>query len=607
MLSLRLLTFTALLSLSPSIFPCNYSDDLEMQAKKAQCIGASKKWDCRLNRCMTTWEAFQMREEFRECEQLTGATAKKECFLKLAEKKSELQRNARPEDSGWETLSVGLSSAYALMGAISWYSKDGGGCLSKKIMMGGSAAHLSTHFLVLKQSKKKFDDIAARAQSSNNYNAQLQAFHLLKEEQEAIKKYAKKKKITYTIVAASYAGALATSVLETGGSFGMSACQKKPQKSVSSPPPSQFARILSKSKNTLSIKTSKDVALYSGIGMGLAYRLRSAAAEEEQKSERNIAHLNELIAKFGDTIAVYCPQGREDLKKPRCYCYTDKGEPSPKRTKSAICQKLWKKDNINYAVKPDSYDKRQEGRLGCMTTNGQFDSECRCRKYKNSATGKNLCLNTSQHIVIPSALGPSLSGAGEALKAADILTGASNKANFNTKALNKAAAQTKRYADKLLKSYNRKSPPSQSLPISPQFVKKAVNKLVDTPMRKSFGTGSISASSLASSGKKASPAIANAIKTLQQKKLSTTPSYQKNSQRNDKKKGSNSGADPFNWAGNTPARTAGKTLHLKGTDSLYKKQKNADLHTNPDTNIWKVLSNRYQNSGILILFKENQP
>ena len=538
MFQFRLFTFILALTISPSVLPCNYADDPEMQAQKANCVSASKEWSCQLNRCMTTQEAFQLRQEFQKCEQLSDEAAKEECFLKLAEEKTKVNRNARPEKSAWETLSLGTSSAYALLGAISWFSKKGGKCLSKKIMMGGSAAHLATHFLVLNQSKKRFDDIATRAKSSgNDYNAQLRAFHRLKEEQEAINKYAKKKKITYTVVTASYAGALATAILEKTGSLKMTPCEvKKTKEPKTESADKPFS--LSKIKGALSIKSSTQVAVYSGIGMGLALKLRQAALKEEQQSEQNIKHIESIIAKFQGSTAAYCPEGREDLKNPRCYCYTDKGEPNTNRTKSAICQNLWKKDNVNYAVKPGSYHKQEGGRSGCLTFDGKFDPDCQCRKYKNSATGKNLCAKSSQNILIPLPLQNNLARVSEALKASDILTGASDKATLDADALSKAATQTKRYAEKLLKRYNNAAASKNipSLPITPKFVEQATKKLVNKQMQKRFGTGHLS-SSLSSLDSKAAPALSQAVKAIKQKKSHTDNAVLSKSQKESLQKG----------------------------------------------------------------------
>ena len=85
------LIFAVALSISPLALPCNYADDPDMRAKKASCINSSKEWNCQLNRCMTTVEAFQTRKDFQQCQQLTDTQAKEECFLKLAEQKNGLK------------------------------------------------------------------------------------------------------------------------------------------------------------------------------------------------------------------------------------------------------------------------------------------------------------------------------------------------------------------------------------------------------------------------------------------------------------------------------------------------------------------------------------
>ena len=600
---------TIVLFFAAEIFPCDYPDDPEMQSRKESCITASKEWNCQLNRCMTTQKAFEARRQFQQCQKLESDADKEECYLKLAEEETGLNRGARPKDNKWETAAVGLSGAYALIGAISWNSKNGGNCLSKKIMAGGSGAHLATHFLLLKKSKKKFDSIAARSQSTaNDYNAQIRAFHLLREEQTSIKKYAQKKKKTYTLVAAAYGGALSTAILEKSGSFGLTSCEQKQEDSEGEPIPSDKKKksTFSKIKKGISIKSSTQVALYSGIGMGLAFKLRQAAAKEAKKAERNIKDIDHIIAQFQDSIATYCPEGREDLKNPRCYCYDTKGEPHSQRTKSAICQKLWKEDNVNYAVEAGLYNKTESDLRGCLTLAGEFDADCRCRKYKNSATNKNLCFQASQNIVIPSPLKNNLSGAGEALKAADILTGASNSAELNSAKLNKAAAQSRRYAEKLLSQYNRQAPSLKApvLPLSPSLLNQAVKKMVTPQIQKRFGSGNAAISSLSSMNRHASPSLSQAVKALKQKKKDSSPAYTKKSP---KIKGNKKQSSSFNWpTGQSSSHRTGQTLQIPNQAS-YHKQKNAALHTNSKKPIWKIISNRYLLSGIPALFKKEKP
>ena len=245
-----------------------------------------------------------------------------------------------------------------------------------------------------------------------------------------------------------------------------------------------------------------------------------------------------------------------------------------------------------------------------MDINGKFDPDCRCRQYKNTATGKNLCMKASQHIVIPSSLKNNLAGTGQALKAADVLTGASaDHTRLNTRALNKAANQSKRYAEKLLRQYNQLAPSRQvpPIPVSPTFVKRAVNKLVNAKMKKRFGSGRVTAPLLSGTGN-ASPALSQAIKAIRNKKnASSSPMYQKKTggQFLGKKKEQNASTLPWPSRSPTPGR-GGTTLRLENTTPLHHKAKNADIHTNAGIRIWKVISNRYLISGIPQLFKEDK-
>ena len=612
-----------------------------MQERQAECAKVpSQDWNCRLNRCMTTQQAYQTREDFQQCQQLEEGTTKEQCFLRLAQEKTNVKAGQKSKDGALGKISVGLSGAYALMGGIALASKTGGKCKSRNIMTVGSGLHLATHFLILQKSKKKFDDIAARAKSSaNDYNAQMRAFQLLKEEQQAVHSYAKKKKLVHTVVGLTYAGALAMAIAEKTSSFGMKPCATKEedaknkreeadqakadykrakdehtifqrdklkqfeQKAKTAEMSAQKAADAAKKPpGLLSINSSNQVAIFSGVGMALSFKLRQAAADEEKKAQRNIAHIDKIIAEFESTMARYCPNGREDLKDPSCYCYTDKGEPNPQRTKSNMCQNLWKKDNVNYAVKAGTYPEKEGGPEGCLALNGKFDPDCECRKFKNTATGKNLCAKLSTNVVIPSALQGNLSGVGTALKAADVLTGASSNAGaLNSEALAKAAAKTRRYAENLLKKYNRQAASRNMtpLPLTPGFVEKAVTGLADARMRKRFGTGK-AAAPLSSLSATTSPAIKDAIKKIQPQKSTLSSTYQKTSKKTSPAKKS----APFQWGNPGSSNPQGKTLHLQEGEAIKEHQKNADLHTNSTASIWKLISKRYMVSALPTLFPE---
>ena len=466
-------------------------------------------------------------------------------------------------------------------------------------------------------------------------------FNCFKEEQQAIQSYAKKKKTTYTIVSLAYAGALGTAILEKTGTFGMKPCTAKTAQEQADKAKKKWddaeekLKRAQESNNKVAAytqnvadqkkaylnaqKTSRqDVRegqytpyrqLYQGRHLlwgrhGPRLQAATGGSGRGEKSEKNISSTStKLSPSFESTMARYCPKGREDLKDPSCYCYTSKGRPNPQRTKSNICQNLWKKDNVNYAVAASAYREKEGEPEGCLAKNGQFDPDCECRKYKDTATGKNLCADTSTNIVIPASLQRNLSGVGQAVKAANVLTGASSDTNaLNSDALAKAATKTRRYAENLLKQYNKQATSRNMvpLPLTPAFVEKAVTSLANARLKKRFGTGRAAAPLTAQTA--TAPALKSAIKKVQNKKGSAAnkSAWQRPSKKTPAKKKT----APFQWATQTPSGAERKTLHIQDEGPKKETPKNIDLHTNPQVSIWKIISKRYLISGLPILFPE---
>ena len=63
--------FTLSIPHQSAIASCQYPDDPEMQKRKESCTSASQQWNCRVNRCLTTQQAYQTRENFQQCQQLS--------------------------------------------------------------------------------------------------------------------------------------------------------------------------------------------------------------------------------------------------------------------------------------------------------------------------------------------------------------------------------------------------------------------------------------------------------------------------------------------------------------------------------------------------------
>ena len=559
-----------------------------MQAEKDECVSASKEWDCSLNRCMTTAESFELREDFSACEEMENEEEKKKCYDDLAEGKTGVKRGEGTggEKKGLETISLGLSAAYAALGAISLATKGGGGCISKMIMAGGSVAHLATHFLIVSKAKKKAKELKGKMEeeAKNNYDAQYQAFELLLREQEAVKEYAKKRKLTYTIVAGIYSGATAVAVAEMTSLLGMKPCSGG-------------------GSGILNINSSPKVAVMSGVGATLALILRGGAVKAEKNAEERIAKIKSIMAKFKDVTAVYCPEGREDLKNPRCYCYTKAGDPNPQRSNSAMCKEMWKKDSVNYDVTPTVYTPSKDGPQGCVAKNGTFDEFCKCRKFKDDQ-GENTCYKSSTSFMVPLGLKSNLADLPSMMNASNNLTGANRRGRLNLASLRQGAANLRNYSKKLLKEYNRKNPP---LPLSAKRVEAMAKKLATSKMGQRFAGGSVGGASLSTKGHGSlSSAMAKARKAIDSSTPppSSTASYSggKKKSASKKKKASN-----FRWGG---AERRSGVQDLQGGGDLAKKEydyKDADIHTGDNRSLWEVISFRYITTGMKRLFEDKAP
>ena len=114
-------------------------------------------------------------------------------------------------------------------------------------------------------------------------------------------------------------------------------------------------------------------------------KLANAAGDQAKQAGENVEKIQDLKKKFIASIADYCPDGREDMSNPSCFCYLTDGEKNPNRTNSQICQAEWNKyQNLYVETKDDPSNFNIEDTSGCMYVDGKFDQQCNCKKVKNS-------------------------------------------------------------------------------------------------------------------------------------------------------------------------------------------------------------------------------
>lgn len=76
------------------------------------------------------------------------------------------------------------------------------------------------------------------------------------------------------------------------------------------------------------------------------------------------------------TINMCTPEDRSNTNKPECYCYNSDGQRSTNRSNSQICQKLWN----GSLASAQSYKNSSNAFAGCINSANEHDPVCACKK-----------------------------------------------------------------------------------------------------------------------------------------------------------------------------------------------------------------------------------
>lgn len=348
------------------------------------------------------------------------------------------------------------------------------------------------------------------------------------------------------------------------------------------------------------------VGIMSSISMAMNMVLYNAASEQAAESENNAKKIEKMIAVYKSTFQDYCPNGRENLNEPRCYCYSDDGTQNTNRSNSKTCQDLWAKDNTafngsktNYAVKSDANEL-----FGCMTVNKQYDEDCKCKKLVNSS-GENACLKASQlSISMPGAM----ANYAKANGLQNVMALANNTANGNG---DLSGLSSGALAINGLNSRNR------AIEILSDQVKKskdanlAKGLELTTDLVKSFqaADGTLGKEQLLASKSLNSPYSASEVSGKLGEALKNVESDLKNKGielvggAGRTKSNQNKSGSKFNFD-SASSGNSGQILNLPDEIPEKKYKIKGDINTNDSASIWEVISNRYLQSGLKRLMDE---
>lgn len=340
----------------------------------------------------------------------------------------------------------------------------------------------------------------------------------------------------------------------------------------------------------------------SGIATVFSGILYKGAAKQEEDSQANIKKIDKMIASFKDSYSGYCPNGREKMAEPSCYCYTDDGKKNSARTNSKTCIDLWAKSDYKLSGDANNYaiGTAMEP-VGCVNLAGEFDETCKCKKFVD-AKGVNACKKEASIALSNNSFS---TGFATSTGVNDILKYAANSTNGNPRfdllgsgTLTANALKARQVTAKLIAGMEAKDKNLHIPKIDESNAGKYAAALMGQENINNAMRGSSAAMNVANS-RSDNPAVENLLKNAQAKVgleivggkgLDAKKAAKKNLSLNFSDSGSVSAGPVIQDFAETPEKTY--------------KYKNSDISTNQGASIFEIISNRYVQSGLKRLFED---
>lgn len=331
--------------------------------------------------------------------------------------------------------------------------------------------------------------------------------------------------------------------------------------------------------------TSTNRLIFSGVMAGMTLMMATHAGSQAEASKKRAELLRKMRDEFVSASgAIYSckSEDRNDPAKPTCYCYTAENQRNANRGNSQICQKLWAGINTN----PNSYTAATQSNKVCVNQNRQADSTCACKQT-------NTCMKVSLSGVKGLSLGTNnmLNGAIAPLNG--VTSGSIDAANLDSASLASQAAKVTALGKELDKN--------KAL----QGVNKNKDK-ASLQLKKDLARGAASMNSgnfLGSSSGSGMPTNAGEAARMLEKEIADQAPITGVSGGETIAAGSDSSEQPleFGLTGDQLAAQESQIAEVMKEDLDYGGN---DINQGSKTNIFEVLSNRYQRSGMRRLFDE---
>ncbi len=334
---------------------------------------------------------------------------------------------------------------------------------------------------------------------------------------------------------------------------------------------------------------------------GILMAVFSAATirNSHRKIKNTKTHIDSLekskseIETLGSTGFDQCnSEDRRNPGVPACFCYVSSGQINYSHANTQVCSALL---NGSMAAKTDYSDTTATaGVSGCVNKQNQFDPSCTCRQQQTN-TGNN-CMK----IRLPSNFSGagSLSFLGNAQNGLNALTnGQFAGANASYASAFNGALKAKKVLDKMAKKEKYKKSLGKTVQLSRKIAKGYTDRIKK-------GLGAQGLKNLTSS-----PAPVNAANAINQVKKDLADLKKENRiikssiKKTGSVKSSKSDDDDFDIFGDDVSKRFDQKEISKVMDQKFDYTK-AQINNRKDQNIFKVLSNRYRQTGLKRLFDD---
>jgi len=314
-------------------------------------------------------------------------------------------------------------------------------------------------------------------------------------------------------------------------------------------------------------------------------------SKEIKKAEERKSFLEKLREQvIASGVAFNCTEpDRTNPGKPECYCYSSEGGVNPARSASQICQALFSDKGNLAATTYGTSGSATSTMNACVASNGAYDGSCSCKS-------KGTCLTIGTGFTGTGAGGISLGSLPSTINGLN--SGTISGTNIDSAAMGTMAANFNRIKDQLaaknpsLKAANLKADQEAK-----QVMARLRSQLASSPLLASAGP---------SAGMDEGNSFMNATspKEALEKIRQDINSVNAMGAANPSRRGGQGNEElDLSGIGNAPA--GGVTIDESQLAQVMEsglQNGNSDINTNSDTNIFDILSNRYQRSGMPRLF-----